>query len=890
MPNTKKFNLRRLITLLPPLIGLSLLIIGSSTVHAGGTIWSNSSQNVIAVNSWNGITYGNSKFVAVASGANTKAMYSTNGTTWTAGTSAPNNSWTSVTYGSPVISGTSTPTFVAVASSGTSTRVMTSLNGIAWTGRTSAADSGWTSVTYGNGLFVAVANSATTGNYVMTSPNGTTWTSRASPANQWNSVTYGNGTFVAVANLGTGNRVMTSTNGIDWTTQTSSIDNNWTAVTYGTPLVNGTATPLFVAVANSGAGNRVMTSPDGSTWTTQTTSVDAGWKAITFGNSIYVAVANANTGAISNRVMSSADGINWTIQPSNFNKPWDSIATGLGKYVAVSAVSSTAVSLAMSSSIYDIPTVTSVSPTYGITPGGTRTLISGTDFTVDGTGTSVTFDGIAATNVTVLTPTSLYATTPADGAGTVDIVVTTPGGSSASGNQMFIYGNCGAGLDVEPGVNGIGVPWVMLSLPCVPARPTVSGVLGTNSITALLDSNYGINETGVDPVDKIGWIIETRDVLGAASTAIPSLERLLISSPMNVGTGYWYKSYIAANGLKLIMDQDSTPTITDTDVAHGCYSSFGCKAIRVGVNNGSSNRYNMVGNPFPYNVDWSQVRIRVDGNSATLTPAAAEAAGWLQDSINIWNGNTYDATNSTTALASYTSPTSLSLSPNLLYFQSFWVNVYKKSFGHTIELLIPALPSTYSFNQSLPAKLESVATVAMPWYLAWLDFVVPPAVADQAPTVKQKPLANAADWSIRLKVNNPVTGWKDHNNALGQFSDALIGYDRYDIVKMAPFSTPYLSLVFPHSGWGANAGDYATDFHPNSLKEQTWTFEVRAMPVGSKVFLSWKGSPALLKRSQLIEVATGKIIVPSDPLWAKKGYPLTLNAPAQSYIWKVSAP
>jgi hypothetical protein len=58
---------------------------------------------------------------------------------------------------------------VAVAFSGTGNRVMTSPDGITWTARSSAADNTWFSVTWAKelGLLVAVASSGT-GNRVMT--------------------------------------------------------------------------------------------------------------------------------------------------------------------------------------------------------------------------------------------------------------------------------------------------------------------------------------------------------------------------------------------------------------------------------------------------------------------------------------------------------------------------------------------------------------------------------------------------------------------------------------------------------------------------------------------------------------------------------------------------
>ena len=49
--------------------------------------------------SWRAVTYGDSKFVAVASGYSDKAAYSTDGINWTASTLPSSVSWTSIAYG-----------------------------------------------------------------------------------------------------------------------------------------------------------------------------------------------------------------------------------------------------------------------------------------------------------------------------------------------------------------------------------------------------------------------------------------------------------------------------------------------------------------------------------------------------------------------------------------------------------------------------------------------------------------------------------------------------------------------------------------------------------------------------------------------------------------------
>ena len=75
------------------------------------------------------------------------------------------------------------------------------------------------------------------------------------------------------------------------------------------------------------------------------------------------------------------------------------------------------------------PTVTTVSPTSGPSAGGTAVTLTGTDFT---TGATVTFGGVAATNVIVVSATSITLTTPAHSAGAVTVVVTNPDGQIAS--------------------------------------------------------------------------------------------------------------------------------------------------------------------------------------------------------------------------------------------------------------------------------------------------------------------------------------------------------------------------------------------------------------------------------------------------------------------------
>jgi hypothetical protein len=82
------------------------------------------------------------------------------------------------------------------------------------------------------------------------------------------------------------------------------------------------------------------------------------------------------------------------------------------------------------------PGVTGISPTSGPATGGTSVVITGTGFT---SATAVYFDGSATSTFTVNSDTQITAISPA-GTGTVDVTVTTAGGTSAASSaDQFTY-------------------------------------------------------------------------------------------------------------------------------------------------------------------------------------------------------------------------------------------------------------------------------------------------------------------------------------------------------------------------------------------------------------------------------------------------------------------
>ena len=141
------------------------------------------------------------------------------------------------------------------------------------------------------------------------------------------------------------------------------------------------------------------------------------------------------------------------------------------------------------------PTVTAVSPTSGLTTGGTSVTITGTNFQ---TTTAVKFGTVSA-SFTVNGTTSITATAPTGSAGTVDITVTGTGGTSATGAaDQFTY----TATTPPPRVRAVA--------------PTSGPIAGGTSVTIA-----GTNFIGATSV-KFGAVSATFTVNGATSITATS--------------------------------------------------------------------------------------------------------------------------------------------------------------------------------------------------------------------------------------------------------------------------------------------------------------------------------------------------------------------------------
>src|SRR5204862_1864276 len=93
------------------------------------------------------------------------------------------------------------------------------------------------------------------------------------------------------------------------------------------------------------------------------------------------------------------------------------------------------------------PTVTSLAPTAGPTAAGTNVVITGTNLPA---ATAVKFGATDATGFVVNSAVQITATAPAGAAGTVDVTVTTAGGTSAT---KIGRASCREGVQIAVGLD-----------------------------------------------------------------------------------------------------------------------------------------------------------------------------------------------------------------------------------------------------------------------------------------------------------------------------------------------------------------------------------------------------------------------------------------------------
>jgi hypothetical protein len=278
------------------------------------------------------------KFVAVST-AGSAALYSSDGSNWTAFNMPSSGNWKCLAAGRVQYPSLGDHLFVAIRTG--SDQAASSINGINWTTRFMPVSRNWNSVVFGSGIFVAVAGNLDAG---AISTNGTTWTSTTLPdigdstSNEWVDIAYGKNKFVAVANSGNFVAVgeyNSGTSNMTWTPRimdvvADSSYKSWQSIAYGNNR--------FVAISNTGD---VAYSFDGSDWLPATMPSQDGstahnWKKIRYAQGVFFAVGDTGsrivgadiTIGVTNFAATSFDGVVWTARTLASTTVWESVAFG----------------------------------------------------------------------------------------------------------------------------------------------------------------------------------------------------------------------------------------------------------------------------------------------------------------------------------------------------------------------------------------------------------------------------------------------------------------------------------------------------------------------------------------------------------------------------------
>jgi Domain of unknown function (DUF1929)/IPT/TIG domain/Glyoxal oxidase N-terminus len=221
------------------------------------------------------------------------------------------------------------------------------------------------------------------------------------------------------------------------------------------------------------------------------------------------------------------------------------------------------------------PTVASVSPNSGAIGGGTGITITGTNFLA---GAVVTVGGTAATGITVVSSTSIRATTPAHSAGGASVVVTNTDGQSGTLSNGYTYAN----------------PAPMVTAVAPNSGPVSGGtavtITGANFVAGAAVSFGGIAATNVTVASSTSITATTpAGAAGAVNVAVTNTD----NQSGTLSNGFTYTSLAPA---VTSVAPNSGPvaggtvvTITGTNFQKGATVSFGgTAAINVTVASSTS--------------------------------------------------------------------------------------------------------------------------------------------------------------------------------------------------------------------------------------------------------------------------------------------------------------
>ncbi|MCI5129004.1 MAG: hypothetical protein D3907_11005 [Candidatus Electrothrix sp. AUS3] len=212
---------------------------------------------------------------------------------------------------------------------------------------------------------------------------------------------------------------------------------------------------------------------------------------------------------------------------------------------------------------------------------------------------------------------------------------------------------CGWGRDLPANT------WLMTAPACMPVPTRINDQYATD-----LGGTYGMDWISFD------WLTDNQAYNQQAET-----------DSLALGVGNWNYSYNAG-----ILALSGTATPTEDCSAYGWFGQT-CYAIDLTpAPDNSTDIWQLVGHPFPYTVDWADVRVASSSDGSTWTVrtlSEAQIVGLSNAIYYRWNGNAYEAKDEATP----------GMEGVLQPQEAIWLRILSGSSGlgaGNFKLLIPA--------------------------------------------------------------------------------------------------------------------------------------------------------------------------------------------------------
>ena len=333
-----------------------------------------------------------------------------------------------------------------------------------------------------------------------------------------------------------------------------------------------------------------------------------------------------------------------------------------------------------------------------------------------------------------------------------------------------------------------GLPWsryLLAGVPVIPRDPSPDAVLGDDFPGLLGENIWG------------RWVRLVRWDTAQNDYVYYEEELGATGSPpdMHPGLGYWLIQWWS------IIDEDGN-SIGDTVTVEGTLVPS-TEDYVIPLQATGDSGFNQVANPFVFDIDWANTRVRDVASGAEVSIAEAAHAEIIDGHAYLWDWDeqAYE-------------PISARDGGRINSWGGFWVE--QLDTGRRLELLIPPVEAAESLRK----------------------------------TLQTRPLPT--DWFVEFTVEGVSVSLRDPNNRAGVHEDASRRWDPLDALDLTGLRQPYLYVYFPHDDagdpqtyWPDRPARYTYDIRDPDWQSQEWEFIVDTQAFDTDLRWVWDNPGAL---------------------------------------------